>query len=304
MAMPTLLDIAKANGSDAVAGLIDETTKATPELRIGGARTIKGINYKTLIRTGLPTVGFRAANEGFAPSKSTYENRLVETYIFDPRWECDKAVADSHEDGAAAYIAQEADAVMNAAMQYLSSQFYYGTTNDAKGFPGLLAAYDSTNLVVDAGGTTADTGSSLWAVRFSLKDVVWVWGQDGALKLSDVMIERLTDANSNPFTGYVQEILARPGLQVGNKRCIGRIKKLTADSGKGLTDARIGSLLAKFPVGLGPTALFCSRRSLEQLRASRTATNATGAEAPMPTEVLGVPLYATDAIIDTEALTL
>lgn len=302
MTMPTLLDIAKANGADAVAGLIDETSKATPEISQGGARTIRGLNYKTLVRTGLPTVGFRSANSGVVPSKSTHENRLVETYIFDPRWECDKAVADSHEDGAAAFIAMEADAVMAASMQYLASQFYYGLTNDAKGFPGLLASYDSTLMEVDAAGTTANTGSSLWAVRFSLKDVVWVWGQDGSLKLSDVMIQRLTDGSGNPFTGYVQEILARPGLQVGNKRCVARIKNLTADSGKGLTDARIGALLAKFPVGLGPTHLFCSRRSLEQLRASRTATTVTGAEAPIPTEVLGVPLFPTDAILDTEAI--
>jgi len=34
--------IAKANGSDAVVGLIDETTKVHPELRIGAARTIRG----------------------------------------------------------------------------------------------------------------------------------------------------------------------------------------------------------------------------------------------------------------------
>ncbi len=303
MAMPTLLDIAKANGSDAVAGLIDETSKATPEIALGGARTIKGINYRTLVRTALPGVSFRSANEGVTPTKGQYENRLVETYIFDPRWECDKAVADSYEDGAAAYIALEAEAVMAAAMQYLASQFYYGTANDAKGFPGLMAAYDPTTMEVDAEGSTASTGSSLWAVRFGLKDVTWVWGQDGALALSDVMTARLTDGNAKPYTGYVQEILARPGLQVGNKRCVGRIKDLTADSTKGLTDAKIAQLLAKFPVGLPPTHFFCSRRSLMQLQSSRTATTATGAPAPIPSEAFGVPIHVTDAITDTETLT-
>lgn len=304
MPMPTLLDIAKANNSDQVAGLIDEVSKATPEVTVGGARTIRGLNYKTLVRTALPTVGFRNANEGTAATKGTHENRLVETYIMNPRWECDKAVADAYEDGAQAYIALEASAMMSAAMIALAGQFYYGVSADAKGFPGLIASYDSTGMVVDAGGTTADTGSSLWAVRFGLQDVVWVWGKDGNLGLSDVSLARITDGSGNPLTAYIQEILARPGLQVGNKRCIGRIKKLTADSGKGLTDARIGSLLATFPVGLPPTHLFASRRSIEQLRASRTATNATGQEAPIPTEVFGIPLLATDAIKDTEALTL
>jgi hypothetical protein len=276
----------------------------TPEITVGAARTIKGLNYKTLIRTALPTVGFRNANEGSAAVKGTYENRLVETYIMNPRWECDKAVADAYEDGANAYIAMEAETILNASMIGLGGQFYYGKADDgSKGFPGLLASISSA-YTIDAGGTTEDTCSSLWAVRFGVKDVTWVWGQDGNLGLSDVSLARLTDGSGNPFTGYVQEILARPGLQVGNARCIGRIKKLTADSGKGLTDALIGSLLATFPVGLPPTHLFASRRSIEQLRKSRTATNATGQEAPIPTEVFGIPLLPTDAIKDTEKLAL
>src|SRR5690242_6538876 len=152
MAVPTLLDIAKQNGSDAAVGLIEETSKACPEVRLGAARTIKGMSYKTLVRVGLPTVGFRLANEGVTPSKCEYINRTYETYIFNPRWECDKAVADRHEDGAAAFIANEAAGIMEAAFQWLGSQFYYGTGNDAKGFAGLLAAVDP-NMVVDATGT-------------------------------------------------------------------------------------------------------------------------------------------------------
>ena len=83
-----------------------------------------------------------------------------------------------------------------------------------------------------------------------------------------------------------------------------RIKKLTADSGKGLTDALIYSALAKFPTGVRPDVMFCSRRSLHQLRNSRTATNQTGAPAPIPTEVEGIPIVPTDSLSDIEALTL
>lgn len=305
MPMPTLLDIAKRNGTDAVVGLIDETTKAHPEILVGAARTIKGLNYKTRVRTALPTVGFRNANEGNAAGKSTIENRLVEVFIMNPRWECDKAVADSAEDGPEVYIAEEGVATVEASMITLANQFYYGINADPnKGFPGLISAIDTANMVVDAGGTTASTGSSCWAVKFGPQDVQWVWGLNGSLAMSEVTTARLTDINGNPFTGYVQELLARPGLQVGQRWSVGRIKKLTEDVGKGLTDALIGSLLAKFPVGRGPDALFMSRRSLEQLRKSRTATNATGAPAPTPTEAFGVPIQVTDAIVDTEALTL
>lgn len=316
MAMPTLLDMAILNGSDAVAGLIDEASKAHPEItgmingvrlgNVGASRTIKGLHYKTKVRKTLPTSGFRNANEGAAATKGVYENRLVETYILNPRWECDKAVADRYEDGPEAFIAEEGTGITEASMQTLATQFYYGAANggDAKGHPGLIDSYDSTNMVVDAGGTTATTGSSVWAVRWGLKDAIWVWGNDGALELSDVSLERILDGSSNPFTAYCQELLAYPGLQVGSLRSIGRIKKLTADSGKGLTDALISQLLSKFQVGFLPDVLFMSRRSLQQLQASRTATNPTGAPAPFPTESFGIPIAVTDAIINTEALTL
>ncbi|HUS46149.1 MAG TPA: hypothetical protein VM219_09000 [Phycisphaerae bacterium] len=308
MALPTLLDIARASGSDAVVGLIDEAAKTHPELLLGPARTIKGLNYKTLVRTAVPTgTAFRDANEGVAPTKGTYINRLVEAFILNPRWECDKAVADAYEDGAEAYIALEGQAILEAAMQDLCAQFYYGrgTGGNAKGYPGLLAAYDAANMVVDAGGTTAATGSSVWGVRWGPKNVQWVWGLNGQLALADVREESILDAGgTNKFTAYIQEILARPGLQVASLLSIARIKKLTADSGKTLTDDMIADLLSKFPAGLRPDVLLMNRRSLRQLQDSRTATNATGAPAPFPAEAFGVPIAPTDAILSTEGLTL
>jgi hypothetical protein len=308
MGLPTLLDIAVQNGSDAVAGLIDETTKAHPEIAVGYARTVKGLFYKTLVRTGLPTAGFRAANAGVAGTKGTYENRLYECFILNPRWECDKAVADSHEDGAPAYIANEAAGIMEAAFQQMAANFYYGTTTtfggDASGFPGLLAAHDSTNMVVDASGTTESTCSSVWAVKFGPKDLAWIYGNNGQLALSELMVARVLDANSNPYTAYVQEILAHPGLQVGNIRNLGRIKKLTADSGKGLTDSLLSQLLEKFQVAIQPDAFLMSRRSRGQLQRSRTATNPTGQPAPIPEEAFGIPILVTDAIKNTETLAL
>ena len=50
-AFPTLLDIAKANGSDKVVGLIDEAHRAVPEIDSLAARTISSI--ERLILAGL-----------------------------------------------------------------------------------------------------------------------------------------------------------------------------------------------------------------------------------------------------------
>jgi hypothetical protein len=313
MARTTLHDIAVQRGVDAVVGLIDEAAKAHPEITAVSARTIKGTNYKTLVRTALGNTSgsFRDANEGVTAHKHTYVNRLVETFILNPRWECDKALADAHEDGAEAFIRLEAEGTMEGEFQALSKQFYYGHDNGghAKGHPGLIDMYDATNMVVDAGGTTATTGSSVWFVCFGEKDVQWVWGQNGQLQPSDIRIETIYDANDNPLDGYVQTMTAWAGLQVASLRSIVRIKKLTADSGKGLTDDLIASALLKFPTGKVPDACFMSRRSLGQLQSSRTATNPTGQPAPFPTTIIGlgdknIPILVTDGILDTEALTL
>jgi hypothetical protein len=316
MAVPTLLDIARANGSDAVVGLIDETIKVHPELRIGAARTIKGLNYKTLVRLALgnTTGSFRNANEGVVPHTHQYENRLVETYILNPRWQCDKAVADRHEDGALAYIHSEAEGTLEGEMQALSKQFYYGNVapqGNVKAFPGLIDMHDATNMVVDATGTTEDTCSSVWLVRFGNKHVQWVWGNNGELQPSDIRIESVPMGTTpeSYMEAYVQTFLGYPGLQVGSLLSVVRIKKLTADVGKTLTDSLIAQALAKFPEGTTPDAIFMGKRSLSQLQSSRTATNPTGQPAPFPTEVMGIagnniPIYVTSGIVATEKLAL
>lgn len=311
MPLITLLDIAKANGSDQITGLIDETAIAYPELTRVAARTIKGTNYKTLVRTGLPTAGFRNANEGRARQKSTLENRLVETFILDIAAQADKAVADRYEDGAAAYFAIEQSGQAEANFQLLSKQFYYGNAGvgDAKGHPGLIQSHDATNNVVDAGGTTASTGSSVWMVRMGVQGVQWVLGANGSFEASELMEETVLDANGNPYRAYTQNILAYPGLQVGSVRSVVRIKKLTEDSGKGLTDKLLNAGLAKFPAGIDPDVIFLSLRSARQLTDSRTATTPTGTPAPWPNSIVGIngktiPLVVTGGIQDTESLTL
>jgi len=102
----------------------------------------------------------------------------------------------------------------------------------------------------------------------------------------------------------VQTLLARIGLQIASKYSIGCIKKLTEDSGKGLTDSLLSQLYQKFPVGHKPDVFLMSRRSQGQLQRSRTATNATGAEADIPVSWQGVPIIPTDSILDTESLSL
>lgn len=315
MGLENLLTIVKANGSDAAVGLIEEAAKAHPEIMLGSERSIRGVSYKTLVRTALGKTdgSFRNANQGSTPISHTYENRTVECFILEPRFEIDKAVAHAYEDGPEAFIAIQESGIMEGELQGLCKQFYYGTGTggNAKGFPGLIQAHDSANMVVDAGGTTADTASSVWLVRFGPQHVQWCWGLNGAFSMSPVRTESIVDPAdaTKKFDGYVQTMLARPGLAVHSLQSVVRIKKLTADSGKGLTDTLIHQALEKFPTGTQPDVILMTRRSNRQLQSSRTATNPTGQPAPFPTSIVGIagqniPIAITDAISDTEALTL
>jgi hypothetical protein len=320
MSVLTILDIAKFNGSDAVAGLIDECIRNTPELTgvtlagqkvplVGASRTIKGVHYKTLVRTGLPTVGFRAGNTGTPLSKSQWENRLYETFLMTPPIEMDEEVANLDEDGPAACMAKEASGLWEASVQTVCKQFYYGSTaaqsqaaNDSLGFPGLMQVYDNTDMEVNASGSSASTGTSVWAVRYGYQDVTWLFGAQGEMRLTDVMRVRVTDGSGNPYMALHQEIVCRVGLQVGRYWSVGRIKNITDDAGHGLTDKLLGQLLAKFKVGYPPHVFFCTRRALEQLRESRTAVNVTGSPAPTPVEFEGIPIMPTESISNTETI--
>jgi hypothetical protein len=368
----TLLDIAKKNGADGVVGLVNETIRNTPEVLIGAARTIKGLNYKTLIRTGLGSVGFRDYNTGSGVVKSTYRNQNIECFLLNPRIEVDKAVADADEDGAEAYIAMEGKAVMDASLQLLGRTFYYGRNTtyggDSKGNPGLLD-YIDPGLIYDAGGTstttngttnatttvttisttaalfagqhvtgtgiptgtyiasvdsttqitltnaatnsttvslTCDGSSSAYFVAFGTQEVQWVFGNDGQLAMAPTRVGDIITPDGGHVTGYISELEARPGLQVLNRYSIIRIKNLTGQAGKGLTDAVLGKALSLLPASFRYriTDLFISPRSAEQWRASRTAVNTTGAEAPTPTYFEGVPARITDSLSNIEASAL
>ena len=312
----TLLDIAKINGSDMLVGLVDEAARIVPEMtgvdgrgnrvpNMGSGRTINGISYEVLVNTGLPAIGFRNANEGTDLTKSTQERRIVECFSLTPRWAVDRVVADRSQEGVAALMARQANAHFKAAMMHCGSQFYYGISNDAKGFAGLLAQYNSAAMTVDATGTTPATGSSVWGVKFGAEYVQWVYGNNGRFEIPDMRIQDMAD-NATPakyFSAYLQEMFAHIGLQLMNKYSVGRIKDLTAETGKKLTDDLMFELMSKAPAGYMFDVFFMSRRSLEQLRQARTATNTTGYPAQTPTEVAGIPIVVTDSITDTETLT-
>lgn len=307
-----LLDIAKLKGHAKEVGLIESVMTAAPELAVIGARTIKGTSYKTVDRTSLPATGFANANEGIVPAKSAFAVKTVECFIFRGAINVDKAVAMANEDGPAALQAVEASGVGLSAGIEIGKQVWYGIDEDSKGFPGLRALCPA-GMKIDATGTTAATGSSVFGVKFGPQHVQMIYGGGSVLSLPPFKEQSVTDASGGQYDAYVSNLTAWIGMQCVHPYSIGRIYNLTADAGKGLTDALLADLLALYPVGFTPDAWFMSRRSRTQLQKSRTVVlqgngvkgsvgSAEGLVAPLPTEAFGIPIVVTDNLLNTEVL--
>jgi hypothetical protein len=303
MPQANLLDIAKLNGSDTIVGLIEETLTYAPEVQIMPARTIRGTSYKVVSRTSYPGVGFRAANEGSTPTKSSFENQLIECYILSGAVQADIAVARAYEDGEQAWKDIESIGVMRQAMIELGSQVIYGTSVDSKGFPGLQAIHTAFNsgLVVGAGGSTAL--SSVYGINTDTQGVQLVFGSGTTFELGEWRIENV--GTDTVYPAHVANLTAWVGMQVGSKYSVGRLSAVGSDSGAGVTDARLAELLSKYPVGYRPNYWLMNRRSAFQLQSSRSTAfsalgskSATGAEvfAPLPLESNGIPIVITDSI--------
>ncbi|SRR6266576_3628775 len=330
MAQGTLLDVAKFTGADKTIGLVEQNLTYAPELNVIPGRTIRGTSYKVVARNTFPGVGFRAANAGFTYTKSTFLNRLFECYIFGGNIRVDVAVAAAHEDGPEVYKAIESSGVMKQSLIDLGSQVFYGLSADAAGFPGLNALHTAFSteltansldpLVADAGGTTASTGSSVYGVKFGEDGVRFIFGNNNGIQLGDWFQQMVNDGNSGQdYLAHVASMNAWVGLQAANPYCIGRLKKATADVGKGVIDSRLEDLLALYPVGYKPDYWFMTRRSARQLQQSRSVVVTSGVpqitgksgpllatgqdvSAPVPMSACGIPIIVTDSLINTESL--
>ena len=295
----TLLDVAKL---DAGVGspLISEVAVLVPETRVVPVDVIQGSTVELSVNTASATVAFRNANEGSTPSIGTFESRIYQTQVIEHPVVIDiQGVLNASKDPGRV-MASTARTVIEGVLKHLGTQFYYGGTDqsgaDTKAAPGILAQSNSASThVVDADGSTALT--SAYMVRLGDSYVDWVWGNGTTLDLGSWMEETVEDANGKKLRGLVSYLSGRVAPRVANKNAIVRIKKIGTDTGKKMTDLLLFSAYEKLTsLGQEPNAIFMGPRSLEQLRASRTATNPTGAPAPLPTDWNGIPIYVTNSI--------
>ena len=267
-----------------------------------------GTVHKYLKQTTASGAAFRALNAGLVKTYSQ-DTLVTDTLkLFDASFTFDRGRISgqvNHD-----VLGLELARSLRAAFFGIESQIIYGTGAAAGGFAGFV---DNTQLdaladamVYNAGGTTADTQTSVFLIRDGDDDAALILGNDGQMDISDPFDtfdyeDPSTDAKKYPAVGV--SVTGWAGLQIGSAQSVARIANLHAsDATSQLTDDMLYEALALFPAGRQPNKIAMNRQSLKQLRDSRTATNVTGAPAPRPTEVEGIPIIVTDAIVNTEAV--
>ena len=255
--------------------------------------------------TQAPVVGFRAANSGRDYDHSIDTVVTATCTILDFSWRVDYAVANAWRKGPEDLIAREGLRHLASALFILEKQIVYGVTSpgDAAGFVGLLANTEldalADDMVIGAGGTTASEQTSLYAFRTGDNDVKLVTPMARGIDLGDTIV---TEANDSNHPVYYTPASMYIGLQMGGKYSVGRVANLsTTTDAKPLTDDLVSELLKEFAQG-DPNFMACHRNMRYELQKSRTATNPTGAPAPIPESSFGIPLVVSEAFSLTEAV--
>lgn len=264
------------------------------------ANASQGNQHKYLKHTLAPTVGFRPVNTGIPYQGSDQVLVTVDLRTLSANVRMDQQIANAYPTGVEAIMDLESQLSLQAAFAAAERQLIYGSGAQglADGFSGLVQATTIDGLadpmVINATGAAAR--SSVYFLRFGEPDCELIVGREGNIQQGATFEQMIPDGTGllYPIYSRIQEALM--SLKIGGIFSVARIANIGTAANTTLTDAMIYNALSTFPSNRGPSIMVMHRRSLFQLRASRTATNPTGQAAPIPTEVAGVPIIVTDSV--------
>jgi len=355
--MPTLIDIATGRSAPISLGVLRQVITSTPLLNAFDARTSPNTRFTALALVALPGgSGFVRFGGGYKAGEARWEPRqfdcayiggMVQAHMdLARRWEVE------HPDAEDDYFTTQAALRIAADLLLVEKQIIYGWGNDALGFPGLkqtapgtLAANvysltetpddtDFTKSVINAGGSTSATASSVYAIEFGKLACQLVMGGAtgggelftfGERKIQAIAPDstkplELADHELGQYSGHIGLSIAgyapvADGETVPGQYCLRRLMNVTNDSGCGVDDYKMEKLVQSFPDGHVPSILTMSHRSGDQWAKSRSATgsvtivgSSSGRDGQLnrqparPTEYEGIPIVYTRAIRNNDAI--
>lgn len=308
----TLAGLVQLNDKNLADLSMSDVLDGAPLLKIMAAQPASnGTLHKYLKVTTNPTAAFRDALDGIVHTASADTLVTVTCKILDASFDTDIALAQAYKGGVDGWLQVEQARKLRAAFARAEKQIFYGTGSDASGFTGIIdgTAHDalSDTMVVTAGGSNASTQTSCFLMRHAVDGACMIIGNDGLISVEEpTIIQKAgTSGATYLYPAWYVAAVGYLGFQIGSAYDVCRIANIECNSltsTSAFTDDHIFAAISKFPADRQPNVIVMNRDARRLLRQSRTATNPTGAPAPLPTEVNGIPIVVTDQIVSTEAV--
>lgn len=298
----TMLDLKKFEESSGY-DVVEENVAKCPEIQLFPADYLDGTSMELTVRTDLPTVGFSRINEGVGESKGGYDTRTFSTANLDALVTCDVRLLEGRsKDAAGRYLSAEQSGHTESAMRHIGRQIWYGLKNDAKGFPGLIAqmANDETHVVNVGGGENKKT--SVFFLALAQEKVNLLLGNHRTLTFDAWNRQTIKVDDDKNLDALLSWMHFAPGVRLGNRNAMVRIKGITTENGKTLTWDHMQDAYQHCVDDLGiiPTHIFMTGRSRRQLRdLSKTPENPNP---ELPKDFEGIPIVTSHSISNVEQI--
>lgn len=358
--MSTAVEIATMRNAPLSLGVLRQVISAVPLFAAFDMRTTPRTRFKTLVIDGMPDVDpFVNLGDGFKTGRATlslrefgcsYLGGHVKVQLDVAReWQAENQDLDFD------YFTLQASERIKSDLLKIEKQIIYGTgSGSLKGFPGLkqmtpgsLAANvmamtdtpddaDFTKTVINAGGSTDNTGSSAYSIRFGTLDCQLVMGgtsgnqelfQFGERRIQSLAPDadkpnELAEHEIGQYSGHiglsVSGFSEAEAAQVKSQYSVRRLMNLTAQADKGMDDYKLEKLLLSHPEDKAPSVFVMSYRSGDQWANSRKSTGSVvfvgnqgsgrdgtiNRQPKRPTEYEGIPVIYTRSVKNNDAIEL
>ena len=280
--------------------------------------------HRVVIRTGLPTVYWRAINQGIPTSKSTTAQVDEAVGMLEAYSEVDKDLADLNGNTSQVRLSEDS-AFLEAMNQAQASTMFYGNpSTDPKQYLGLASRYGSisgagnSQNIIDAGGTSTNN-TSIYLVVWGDNTVFCPFpkGSTAGLMHEDLGLNTVWDSAGGRYQAYRTHYQWKNGLVVKDWRYVVRIcnintANLIAQSSAADLISLMSRSLDRIPnFGMGRPVFYMNRTvySMLRIQALNKSNYALSIEKGLTqfgsaTSWLsfnGVPIRRVDQLLNTEA---
>jgi hypothetical protein len=326
----SLIDVAKRldpNGRIAqIAGALSQTNDIITDITWKESNLPTG--HQTTVRTSLPTVAWRLANQGVTPSKSTTAQNIDSIGMLESWFEVDKDVADLNGN-TAEFRLSEAKPFVESMGQELVQTLFYGNAGLApEEFTGLSPRYSATTLalgqnIILGGGSQSDN-SSIWLICWDTETVTGLYpkGSQAGLVHENLGLQTVTMATGvGPGTtngrlrAYQDHWQWKAGLSVKDWRYAVRIANIdisslvAKSSAADLFDLMIKATHRIPNMNMGKCVFYMNRTCFQMLDIQARDDVTSGGQLTYQlvdgrplTTFRGIPVRLCDQLVENEAV--